>query len=546
MHFDSGERGPALAALMRPRLLALVCCALAGCVSEPARESGTKPLAPPAPAAPETAPPSAQEEPAQALPVAEQQGASGPPVSRSEPESGAAPEPEQQPEQESVQGVEQEPKQEPTKGPEEEAPITPPTGAAPTTPADWLHGSLSLRYRGRASDDDEDHEARAVLALDVADPRAPWISGHVLARMDVDLEGLDGGEVFEDLSDTYDEAVVAKLYLFYADVALDRRPEESPGTLRIGRQSDARLPEVLRLDGVSYLTKPLGKRELELGVYGGIPVHLYESSPEGDLAFGTFAEGIPWEGGRARFDWMHLEDELLLGEERDDLLALALWQQLNRHWRLEGEFSHLEGDPRDLRLRALFDDADSETIVRVGYYELLETQKTRVTELDPFSEELLEYFPFRQATLNVSRAFGAHTVIDAGLDARRVNDADDVGEFNREWERYYATATLHDLFTPGLALSATADRWDDDDQDTSSLGADVSYAADEWTGAIGSYYSLYKYELLELDEREDVRTYYIRAGHELSAHLDLDLSYEFEDDDLETYHTLRLGVLWRF
>src|SRR6185503_544996 len=308
--------------------------------------------------------------------------------------------------------------------------------------------------------------------------------------------------------------------------------------LRIGRQSDARLPEVLRLDGVTYLTKPMGTRELEVGVYGGIPVHLYDSSYETNLAFGTFVEGRPWQGGRARLDWMHLEDEVLLGKERDDLIAHGLWQQLNEHWRLEGEFSDLEGDPRDLRLRALFDDADSETTLRAGYYQLLETQTVNVTELDPFFEQLLEYFPYRQATLNVSHAFGAHTVIDAGLDARRVNDSDDVGEFNREWERYYATATLRDLFTPGLALSATADRWDDDDQDTSSLGADLSYAAEErWKAAIGSYYSLYKYELLELSERDDVRTYYLRASRELSARLDLDLVYEFEDDDLEIYHT---------
>ena len=92
----------------------------------------------------------------------------------------------------------------------------------------------------------------------------------------------------------------------------------------------------------------------------------------------------------------------------------------------------------------------------------------------------------------------------------------------------------------------TADRWDDEEQDTSSLGADVSYGEERWTAALGTYYSLYKYQLLELDERDDVRTYYVRATRELSASLDFDFLYEFEDDDLETYHTLRVGLLWRF
>ena len=90
---------------------------------------------------------------------------------------------------------------------------------------------------------------------------------------------------------------------------------------------------------------------------------------------------------------MHLEDELTLGTERNDLFALGLWQELSRRWRFEGEYSQLEGDPRDVRLRAFYDDAESETLVRFGYYQLLHTQTQRVTELDPFTEALQEYFP---------------------------------------------------------------------------------------------------------------------------------------------------------
>jgi hypothetical protein len=536
MHVVSGKCG--LSSSTRATFLVLAGSA-ASCVSEPAR-------APHAEAPPSTAPAAPRTEPPVRTEVAgTEPGAVQPPaVPQTEPRAEPRAEGETEPQGE----------RDPSAGAHPGAPAAPAAGTpavasdrASATRPGTVHGSLSVRYRGRFTGDDQDQEARGVLALDVADPRAPWITGHLLARMDVDIDGLDESAVFEDLSDTYDGSVVTKLYLAYADVSLRARPEDSPGTLRVGRQSDARLPEVLRLDGITYTTRPAGEREIELGVYGGIPVHLYESSRDGDLAFGTFVEGRPWKGGRARLDWMHLEDELVLGEEHDDLVALGLWQELARHWRLEGEFSHLEGDPRDLRLRTFYDDPDSETIVRAGYYELLETQTLEVTELDPFYDELLEYFPYRQATLVVSRSFGSHTVVDVGLDVRRVSDSDDVGEFNRDWERYYATASLHDVPAEGVALSITGDRWDDDDRDTSAFGADLSYAAEErWNAAVGSYYSLYKYELLELDEREDVRTYYTRAAYELSKSLDLELVYEFEDDDLDTYHTLRLGALWRF
>lgn len=512
MHVESGESG-LHSFVTRAALFLLACCA-ASCVSEPTRR------------APPATPAAADAEPAAVEPQAEDRA-----EQEAEQQSGsdaASAEPEPAPE------------------PADETRASESAKNADTARPGWVHGSLGVRYRGRATSDDQDHELRTVLTLDVADPRAPWISGHLLARADADLDGLDESSVFEDLSDTYDGSVVAKLYLAYADVVLGDGPDQGPGTLRIGRQSDARLPEVLRLDGLTYLSRPLGEREVELGVYAGVPVHLYESSAEGDRAYGTFVEGRAWRDGWARFDWMHLEDEQLLGEERDDLLALSLWHRLAPSLRLEGELTRLESDPRDLRLRALYQDPEGVNVARVTYHELQSTQKFRVQELDPFTEQLLELFPFREGNLNLSRAFGEHAVLDVGFDLRRVSDPDDVGEFNRDWERYYAAATWHDAVVAGLGLSLTGDRWDDDDRDTSALGADLSYDQEAWRAALGSYYSLYKYELLELSEREDVRTYYVRVDRELSARLRLDVLYEYEDDDLDTYHTLRLGVLWRF
>jgi hypothetical protein len=311
--------------------------------------------------------------------------------------------------------------------------------------------------------------------------------------------------------------------------------------------SDPRLPEFVRMDGVAIASSPRGENEVEVGAYAGIPVHLYESSNDGDEAFGAFVEGRPWKNGRARIDWMHLEDEDVLGEGEDDLVALGLWQELSERWRLEGTYSHLEGDPRDLRLRALYGDPESGGILRLGYYELLEPQGSLVTELDPFFESLLEYQPFRQGTVSTSHPLGDHTVLDLGLDVRRVSDSSDVGEFNREWERYYATATRHDLGSDALSLAVTVDLWDDDDRDIHSFGADLTYDPEKrWKGSIGTYYSLYKYVFLQLDEREDVQTYYARTTCDLTKSAELEILYEYEDDDLDGYHTLLLGARWRF
>lgn len=503
MHLESVESGSPWPTFARDTLFVFVACACAGCAAERETRNAVSPLATPVQ------------------------------------DAGAA----QDPKTEQAAGTEM---SDPA-APAVQTPDAAVGPAAQVADTSWVHGSLGARYRWRSNGDDRDNDAAAVLTLDIADPANPRVSGHLLARVDADLDGHSSSGAFQDLSDTYDESVVAKLYLAYADVLLGEKPESASGTLRVGRQSDPLLPEVLRMDGVAYASKPIGKDEIEFGLYGGVPVRLYDSSSDGDTTYGTFVEGAPWAGGRTRLDWMHLEDEELLGDDRNDLISLGLWQDLSPHWRVEGQYTHLEGDPRDLRLRAFYSDADSDTIVRIGYYELLETQTTRVTELDPFVEQLLDYFPFRETNLNVSQGVGENAVVDLGLDLRRVSDSSDVGEFNRDWERYYATGTLHDVSIDGLSLSLTVDRWDDDGRDTTSWGADLSYEKNKsWTAAVGTYYSLYKYHLLQLDERDDVRTYYVRATRDVSANLALDISYEYENDDLDDYNTLRVGALWRF
>jgi hypothetical protein len=522
MLVDPGDRGSFHVPLARATLLALVASACASTVAHPDVSVAREPT-------------SAREE---------QEPAKDPPAPAQDAGQGG---------QEASQGG---------KGGETGAPPTT-DAATTTTPAgpsstsswytsstglpDWLHGSLAVRYRGRWDTGGHDNDLGGIVALDMADPNDPWISGHFQARVDADLDGKQPGNGFESLQDTYEGSVVAKLYLAYADIAVGKNSADRLGTLRIGRQQDAMLPEVVRIDGVSYTTAPMGKNEVQLGVYGGIPVHLYESSSEGDQAYGTFLEGIPWQGGRARFDWMHLKDENVLGAGEDDLATLGLWQELNAHARLEGQYSNLEGQPRDLRLRALYDDPESQTNLRLGYYELLRPQNALVTELDPFFEQLATYEPFRETTFDISHVFNAHTTVDVGIDIRRLSNQDDVGEFNRNWERYYTTATFNDVGTKGLSMSVTGDRWDDHQRDIYTLGADVTYAPQKrWKTSIGTYFSLYKYVFLELNEQDDVRTYYLRTTYDLSARAQLEFLYELEDDSLDTFNTVRLGARWRF
>jgi len=189
---------------------------------------------------------------------------------------------------------------------------------------------------------------------------------------------------------------------------------------------------------------------------------------------------------------------------------------------------------------------DLDLTFRASYYELLEAQGHLALELDPLFSSLLELFPYSHLSLLASKGVEEWLLVEAGADVRTVSDDDDVGEFNRDFDRYYVSATLFDLGEGDFDLTLTADVYDSERTDAETWGADLSKDLNARTeAAVGSYYSLYKYDLFLDEERDDIRTYYVRLDYEQTRNLSFDVDYEFEDGD-EDYQTLKVGLSWRF
>jgi len=200
-----------------------------------------------------------------------------------------------------------------------------------------------------------------------------------------------------------------------------------------------------------------------------------------------------------------------------------------------------------VQARATYYDVESDLTLQVFYYQLLKTQKDFALEVNPFYGELLELFPYYQTRFLASKTFLEWIYLEGGFDFRRVDDEDDVGQFNRDFERYYGIATFQDVLQEGLDFSVTGDVYDSDDSDVEAWGANVNKRFDErWEGAIGTYYSLFKYDYLSQKEKDDVRTYYARIEYRFSASWRFHAWYEYEDDDYDNYSTLRVGALWSF
>jgi hypothetical protein len=421
-----------------------------------------------------------------------------------------------------------------------------PDGAAEDGGAGPVSGWSSTYLRFRRTADAEDLDLIETLSLDIGDSERDAVTGHLLVYAAAALSGrdYDADDDFDffDLDDTSDSDVVAHLYDAYADVhSLD-----AFRAVRLGRQSLFDTPEVVWFDGFWLESEPAGARDTSVGAYFGRGVRLYETAVDGDRVAGTYVETHPWRAGRVRLDWLHLEDDTRLLDERDDLWSLRAWQRLNDELRVSGGLTRLGSEPRDYHWRADWYDAGSDLGAQVHYYELTEPQGNLAFELDPFSSFLFELQPYRQWDLQASKGLGEHVSVEAGVALRDVTKAADEGEFNREFDRRHVSLNLTEL--PGAVdVTLTGAVYDDGGTDIDTWGADLSRdLGSAWRASLGSYYSLYRIDLFEDVERDHVRSWYARARRKGGKDLTLDLRVEYEEDDFDDYLVTRVGLRWAF
>ena len=134
---------------------------------------------------------------------------------------------------------------------------------------------------------------------------------------------------------------------------------------------------------------------------------------------------------------------------------------------------------------------------------------------------------------------------DIGGDLRTLEDSEYENTLNHDYTRGYATIVFTDVATDGLDLSLTGDAWNSDEQDVRTWGADVTWRPDDvWRMSAGSGYALYKYDVAQDVERDDIRIWYARVRRKIGEAWSADLGYEYEDDDVDDYHEIRAGVTW--
>jgi hypothetical protein len=391
-----------------------------------------------------------------------------------------------------------------------------------------IHGSLASRYRGRWSGDATDHDLYETLSLDVGDASKDPVTAHVLGRVAADLDGQtdrDNQFVYPSLADTWSDPVTGLLYEAYIDISAPPRL----AALRAGRQVDTQTPVFAHFDGVSLVSKTAETWKLRGGTYGGVPVRLYESSTTG------------------RMDWMHVEDKDRFSANSSDLVGANVSQRLGERARVEANYTRLEQQNRDLRVRGSWNDPARDLTVQLSWYRLLEEQRDYALEFDPYFASLQTFEPFDQIRLHAAKGLGDELRVEGGLDLRRLQDSGDEGSFNRDYDRGWMSLVLLDVGLEGLDVTLTGDTWQSDDQDIETWAVDFSRRLDDGLVlSAGSNYALYRYDVFLDRERDDVRLWYLRARKKLDKSWSLEASYDYQDDDTDQYQVLTLGATWRF
>ena len=429
-------------------------------------------------------------------------------------------------------------------------------------------GSLTTRYRARFDGQgDHDQDMYSYLSIDVGDKNRQWATGHADVRFSEDINNSRTGlqsDIFAGVLDTYHSNLDMRLYSCYVDFNKITGVEY----LRVGRQWNYDTPEVLQFDGARLNTAPVcGLHEVQFSFYGGVPVHLDESSSHSDWLVGAAAEGKPWESARLRLDYTHLNDDLsnydvttqdLVGQSlnpapgtaKDNLFALSMWQTFkNPNINLFGRMEMLDGEAREATARMTYYKPEWQLQIATIYDVWFKRQNHLATELDPFTATLDGQEPYQDGSLVVSKEWAEHYRIEGGAMVRRFLPGAQNEEFNHEFDRYYMTFGVHDLPVKGLSASATGYWYEGKDGAPSigTAGGEISYAWNKnLRSTAGTSYDLYKYDLFQATENDSVRTYYFKQRWRPKRWAALDFDYEYERSLSRDFHTVMLTFRFNF
>ena len=429
---------------------------------------------------------------------------------------------------------------------QEEKPPAPPPVVMDSIPVPFIeqvHGRIRLLNRARWTSDDSDSDLFTSVAVWAGDREKDMFSGSATGRLNQDWDGdrhSNGAASFDSLSDSYKKATTGQVYTAYLDVT-----NPWPGVrARAGRPILEELPEAIPRDGAraSYEATP----EITIAAFGGQPVNYFESSTQGDWMFGGWIEGRPWSRGRARLEYLHLEDEHTFGLFKDDLIGLSV-EHGEGPWILNGRMTILESEARDILVRGSGGEPDAGFTLDARLYYLFEQQQALSYALDGYVVFLVPIEPYYQLTVSASQDLGENFGVDAALSIRQLENESDEADYNHEFSRWSFTGRAKDWPSQGWSLNVTGDFWVASGDDFWTLSGGVAWDINEDVKVdLSSAYSLYMVDAITGEERDRVRLGSLGVRWRLKEGVFADGRFTAEDSEIDDFRTIDVGVRYAF
>lgn len=411
----------------------------------------------------------------------------------------------------------------------------------------YFSTSYILRTTRSSGDSFTDNDFFERIRIDVTMPGDNRYEFHFFGTVNVDADGNQDWQAFyplEDVDDTTGSR--AAVYVYDAHVGFNQLTQYMK-QLRVGRQTSVRDTAVF-FDGVAGdFELPRG---VNLSVYGGRAVHLYEENPGSDALVGAGVDYSPVPRTKFSVDYLYTDDERdLFPDEQNDLISFKVRQRIGSFSRAVLKYRIIDGEERDVRLRATSSIPDIDLLLSVGYFRQLQDQRELTNEFSLFHDVMGVSHPYQNLDLNIRKLIGGHHAVSVGFAARQLLDSSDESSFNREYNRAFVTYEVYDLVRDDMTVAVTGERWRGG-SDIDSLGLDVEYDLNSWRDgakvSAGTYYSLYKYDYyFDPGEKLDIRTYYIKGRVPLRDNLTGNLTYEYEDAD-DNYHVVKAELKYAF
>ncbi len=419
-----------------------------------------------------------------------------------------------------------------------------------------LTGYLSSKYIVRTAyssgEQTSDQDIFVQMRFDATRKEQQGKEFHFLGVLRGDLDGnrnRQGFYPFEDIGDAYGSWAAGYAYEAHLDMN-HLLPHLTQ--LRVGRQAGTR-DEAIFFDGVGADIAVTDG--LNMTAYGGAAVHFYEADNDwgSDTLGGLGVDYSPVRATGISVDYFAVHDRrnaFSFTDKNDQLFSVRLRQRLSTYSRIMARYRYLNGEPRDLTVRAVdaFPLADMQ--FSVSYVKQFSTQDELSNELSPYYDVLGQSRPYQSFDGKMRKLFGRQVALDLGYFERSLLEAGDENAFNRAYKRYYSVLEVSDVLREGLTLSVIGEHWETRSRAFNSAGFDAGYAfkhaAKNGRINAGTYYSLYRYDYyIQLGERQQVRTYYVKGKMPLNRNYSLSGSYEYEDS-VENYQTAKVEISYAF